>query len=90
MVPMVAAVLKHRLRPGGRALLCCAVREQVRSAPWGGWQGIGRRWQLPLLSMPCLCSLPHCFGIGILISMFSGSLCLAWPPPLSYCPTGDV
>ena len=30
MVEMVPAVLKHRLRPGGRALLCCAVREQVR------------------------------------------------------------
>ena len=30
MVEMVACVLKHRLAPGGRALLCCAVREQVR------------------------------------------------------------
>ena len=26
---MVPAVLKHRLRPGGRVLLCCAVREQA-------------------------------------------------------------
>ncbi|GAB4823863.1 hypothetical protein N2152v2_010909 [Parachlorella kessleri] len=29
MVEMVACVLKHRLAPGGRALLCCAVREQA-------------------------------------------------------------
>ncbi|PRW59248.1 Nicotinamide N-methyltransferase-like [Chlorella sorokiniana] len=29
MVQMVPAVLKRRLRPGGRALLCCAVREQA-------------------------------------------------------------
>jgi hypothetical protein len=30
MVLYVPAVIKQRLRPGGRALLCCAVREQVR------------------------------------------------------------
>ena len=30
MVVMLPAVLRRRLRPGGRALLCCAVREQVR------------------------------------------------------------
>ncbi len=31
MVLLVPSVIKHRLRPGGRALLCCAVREKVRS-----------------------------------------------------------
>lgn len=29
MAEMVASVLRHRLLPGGQALLCCAVREQV-------------------------------------------------------------
>lgn len=42
MVEMVACVLKHRLAPGGRALLCCAVREQVRRCVrWPGWPGWG-------------------------------------------------
>lgn len=30
MAPLVSAVLKHRLAPGGKAYVCCAVREQVR------------------------------------------------------------
>lgn len=34
-VEMVACVLRHRLAPGGRALLCCAVREQVRRREQG-------------------------------------------------------
>lgn len=30
MASLVAAVLTHRLRPGGEAHICCAVRDQVR------------------------------------------------------------
>lgn len=45
---MVPAVVKRRLRPGGRALLCCAVREQVRA---GGCSH--RALLLLLLSPPC-------------------------------------
>jgi hypothetical protein len=43
---MLPAVIKHRLRPGGRALLCCAVREQVRrgcKGEEGGGQECGRQ-----------------------------------------------
>ena len=45
MVEMVACVLKHRLAPGGRALLCCAVREQVR------WREVG---EVPCCAWPAV------------------------------------
>ncbi|KAL4425856.1 hypothetical protein ABPG75_009872 [Micractinium tetrahymenae] len=44
MVLLVPSVIKHRLRPGGRALLCCAVREQVMfDAAVGALAALGLR-----------------------------------------------
>lgn len=40
MVLLVPSVIKHRLRPGGRALLCCAVREKVSNQPANRLQAV--------------------------------------------------
>lgn len=63
MVEMVACVLKHRLAPGGRALLCCAVREQVSGVRGKGSGTVNRTGTLLMAAEEQLNrSQMHCTG----------------------------
>lgn len=66
---MVPAVLKRRLRRGGRALLCCAVREQVRVAlsmalVQPAWHWCASCWALS--------AFLHCMPRDALLTAFYG------------------